>query len=332
MVGESNSGDGLVTYMTIPLLELFSEKELPGNIYLCINHKMIRFRNAGDRLDAEHFNKLVYSHVRYVFIEETHRAAFQRWMGKCKEEHESLPQVTEASQPPVSSEEMQPITQAVGEQRRVLMDIFESPRDDRQVIQAVDTSKKMVSEFLRKPYAANNVLLLQRYSKGILDHSVNVSVLSVYLGLRMGYSHQLILENLAVGALFHDIGKTLVESKGELFSEDDNPQMQKHPTLGAELLEKNPNVPNEVRLIVAQHHECLDGSGYPRRLKGLAVYDLARVVAIANTYDLLISQSLAPTLRERASDALDRLEREFQGKFDPKKLEKAIKILRYSFL
>jgi putative nucleotidyltransferase with HDIG domain len=321
------TSDKRPTYVSLPLLDLSAERDFPGDLYLCLHHKIVKFRNKGDKLDAAAFNKLVYNHVKVVFIEERDREAFTKWIGTNEEEEKAEIVKNEPSP------EAQPIIEAAAEQRRVMMDIFESPKDDRQVKMAVDTSKKMVSEFLRKPFAINNIQAIQKYSKGCVDHSVNVAVLSVFLGLRMGYSHQLILENLAMGGLFHDIGKILIEPKDEeSFNEEGDPALQQHPKLGAEMMEENRDIPNEVRMIVAQHHEYLDGTGYPNKLRGLAIYDLARLVAIANLYDNMISESTLPTMKERANEALDRLERNYEGKLDPKKLEKILKIIRYSFL
>ncbi|MEW6056538.1 MAG: HD domain-containing phosphohydrolase [Bdellovibrionota bacterium] len=328
MNDHSSPADPNVRYFSVPLLQLSAEREFPGNVYLCLNHKMVKYRNRGDKLDAESFNKLVFNHVKIVFIEDSDREAFDKWLaeGNSQDQSEAL---LIAENP-----EAGPIIEAIQEQRRAMMDIFESPREDGAIKGAIDTSKRMVTEFLRKPFALSNVQALQKYSKGCVDHSVNVSMLCVFLGLKMGYSHQLILENLALGGLFHDLGKTEVSPNADdsPMTGEDDPAMREHPKLGAELIEKRKEFNNEVRMIIAQHHEYLDGTGYPAGLKGLAVYDLARLVGIANVYDNLISESQAPTMKERVSEALDRLESDFEGKFDPKKLEKVIKILRYSFV
>ena len=323
-MAEDSKRDPKLVFVTLPMLDLSAESAFPGNVYLCLHHKMIRYRNKGDSLDLAAFNKLIYNHVRYVFIEDADRAVFKAWVATNEKSD-----ATELSTAPPEARE---IVEAVQTQRRAMMDIFESPKDDKAVKEAVEVSKKLVTEFLRKPFAVNNISALQKHSKGAVDHSVNVSVLSVFLGLRMGYTHQIILENLALGGLFHDIGKLLVETKDDAMTNEDDPAMQQHPKLGMELLDKSREIANEVRMIVGQHHEFLDGSGYPSKLRGLAIYDLARLVAIANVYDNLISSSQAPTLKECQIEAVDKLESDFADRLDTKKLEKVVKILRYSFL
>ncbi|MBI2606063.1 MAG: HD domain-containing protein [Deltaproteobacteria bacterium] len=316
-----------VTYVSLNLMDLSAEKPFPGPLYLYIGHKLVRYRNKDDALDSDGLDKLLFNHLRYVFIEDGDRAAFEKWViandAAAKSE-------TAAGATPEAKE----IVESVEAQRRAMLDIFSSARGEPQVKHAIETSKRLVHEFLKKPFAVNNLQALQRYSKGAVDHSVNVSALSVFLGLRLGYSHQLILENLAMGGLFHDIGKMLVERKGDAMMSDDDPAMQEHPHLGKMLLEKlKDKISNEVLMIVAQHHEYLDGSGFPAQIRGLAVYDLARIVTIANVYDNLVSKSTGKTMRERQEGAMAKLESSaYEGKLDPKKLEKSIKILKYSLI
>ena len=109
---------------------------------------------------------------------------------------------------------------------------------------------------------------LQTYSKGTVDHSVNVSVLSVYLAMQMGYSHALILSMSGWGASSMTSVNHAFRSKKEDTQEVIERKMKDHPTLGIKLLESQQKVPNEVKMIVAQHHECHDGSGFPKKLRG----------------------------------------------------------------
>ncbi len=315
-------GDSL--FLSWPAARLVTGQALPGDLFLCIRHRMIKYKHRGDSLSAEDFDKLLFNRVRFVFIEEPLKGQFLSWAKKSDEQADAREMASVEA-------EAKPIAQAVQEARRVALDLFASGGSDEPSKQAVAMAKKMVTEFLKKPFVINNISQLQRYGRGVVDHSVNVSVLSVFLGLRLGYSSQVILEHLALGGLFHDIGKTLIKNNDDKFLEKDDPSFQQHPLVGKQALEANKDVlrevSNEVRMIVAQHHECLDGTGYPNKLRGLAIYDLARLVAIANEYDNLVSECEG-SMNERAKEALTYLERDFEGKLDPKKLEKSIKAIR----
>ncbi len=321
----TNSVDA-TRYVGIPTHELISNRDFPGDLFLCMRHRMIQYIKKGERLSDEHFNKLLFNHVKYVFVEKNQEIVFDQWIKHCNEN--DLPKL------PKVPKDGAEIANAVTNHRRAVLDLFSDARSEPQVTNAINSSKKIVTEFMMKPYAINNVHAISRYSKGVMDHSVNVSTLAVFLGLRMGYTHQLILENLALGGLFHDLGKTLIQKKGDKMISDDDPEMERHPILGKALLEKQRNnkISEEVLMIVAQHHELMDGTGYPNKLKGIGVYDLARLVTIANVYDNLVSKSSKPDLKDRIKDALTIMDTEYRTKLDPRKMEKAVKILETSLI
>jgi putative nucleotidyltransferase with HDIG domain len=177
------------------------------------------------------------------------------------------------------------------------------------------------------PFATRSLSKLQNYSKGTVDHSVNVSVLSVYLALQMGYSHAVILQHLGLGALLHDIGKTQVPLLDSDSKEEIERKLKDHPELGVRLIDSQNEVSSEAKMIIAQHHENWDGTGEPNKMKGAAIYDLARIVSIANVFDELVGDGKG-SLKERQQEALKQLDETLYKRFDPQKLEKALKILR----
>ncbi|PKM80500.1 MAG: HD-GYP domain-containing protein [Firmicutes bacterium HGW-Firmicutes-14] len=121
-------------------------------------------------------------------------------------------------------------------------------------------------------------------------HSVNVAILSGITGIGLGYSSSR-LQELMIGALFHDLGKTLIcdqMSCMHFLPEDETPaELKKHPELGFEVLRQNKSVSILSAHIALQHHEMYDGEGYPRKMTGSDIHEYARIVAIANIYDLL---------------------------------------------
>lgn len=312
--------------------DLLAERELPGDVYLCLHHRLLKYRSQGDSLSVAEFDKLVLNHVDCVFVPADRAGAFAEWSRSY--EAKELASDVEAS-----GDEAKPVVKATVELRRAALDLFSAPESDEQAQAAIATSKAMVTEYLKKPYIIDNIGHLQRYGRGCVDHSVNVSVLSVYLGVRMGYTSQQILEHLALGGLLHDLGKAFMSSaagEDRLIDPSTDPAFRKHPILGVEALEKAQtsfrNISAEVRMIIAQHHEFMDGTGYPLGLQGLGIYELTRVVAIANAYDNLVSESRGDTIQARQLAALERLEAEYAGKLDRKKLEKAIEIIKKSLV
>ena len=126
-----------------------------------------------------------------------------------------------------------------------------------------------------------------------LIHSVNTAVFSVLTGRRMNLS-EIELKNLAEGALLHDIGKVLISSnillKDGKLSDDEFANIKEHSLLGYEILLERTNMSEEARKIALQHHERLDGSGYPYGLYGDQISKLARIVAVSDVYDALTAE------------------------------------------
>lgn len=123
-------------------------------------------------------------------------------------------------------------------------------------------------------------------------HARRVALLAVQCGELLGLSTRR-LRTLAIGALVHDIGKlsvpdAILKKPGPL-EDDEYAVVQRHPEAGARLLQELGGFPPAVRRLVHDHHERLDGSGYPRRLAEDELELETRILAACDVYDALIS-------------------------------------------
>ncbi|MGE5581120.1 MAG: HD-GYP domain-containing protein [Bacillota bacterium] len=129
----------------------------------------------------------------------------------------------------------------------------------------------------------------------IYGHSVNVSIIAVKIGIQMGYN-QLKLADLAVGALFHDIGMTkipleILDKIGGL-TDAELKLIHGHPEEGYNMLKQNQNISASAAHVAYQHHERYNGTGYPRGMAGEAIHEFARIAAIADVYDSMTTERL----------------------------------------
>ena len=145
--------------------------------------------------------------------------------------------------------------------------------------------------------------LVATYEDGEPDaytHLFLSSFMSVILCKNLEWSSSKIIELVAFGALLHDIGmlKLSTEVRNLDVSEMDSEQLEQfkqHPKLGAELLQKYPLVTEPVRQIVYQHHEYVNGSGFPEGLTGIKIYPLAKVVSLGNEFsNFLVEKRISP--------------------------------------
>ncbi|MDR3607897.1 MAG: HD domain-containing protein [Oligoflexia bacterium] len=305
-------------YVTCNLEEIVVGEPLPCNLFIFINFRFITYLLAGDSLSRDAYDRFDFKKVKTLFILAADQARFEAWSAKAKALVKGA-----TGGPPMLPE----IAKARDEARRKAMDIFQSGHPDKAIAQTLQVSKNLVDEVMKHPYAVKSLSQLQGFSQGTVDHSVNVSVLSVYLAMQMGYSHAIILQQVGTGGLLHDVGKTQVKILDEDSVSVISEKMKAHPELGVKMLDAQQKVPNEVKLIVGQHHEHHDGTGYPKKLKGAQIYDLAKIVSIANVFDELVTAA-SGTLVERQRHAIKQLDGPEAHKFDPQKLEKSLKILK----
>lgn len=149
---------------------------------------------------------------------------------------------------------------------------------------------KIVEEILFKKDILLNVMDIRSRDNQMFAHSINVCVLSTVLGKAMLLDKEKV-ETLAIGALLHDIGMMQLDpkllNKTEDLSPEEIEQVKTHTTLGFEELRKRKEFSLVVAHIAFQHHEHLNGSGYPRHLKEGEIHPLAQIVGLADLYDKL---------------------------------------------
>lgn len=128
-------------------------------------------------------------------------------------------------------------------------------------------------------------------SNDLLVHSLNVSKYAVLLGkeLNLGISE---LNILQIGGLLHDIGKIYIPSnilsKSTRLTNDEFEVIKKHTTIGDSLI-PNENY-DEIKKIIRNHHERIDGKGYPDGLKGNEISYFAKIICIADSFDAMTSK------------------------------------------
>jgi putative nucleotidyltransferase with HDIG domain len=142
--------------------------------------------------------------------------------------------------------------------------------------------------FLEDAETTLHLMQFTAQDEGMYYHAMNVAVLSMMLGKMVGVGQEE-MKALCQGALFHDIGKSKIDRKVLLkegrLNRAELDYLRMHPKYGFDILAPSESFPRLALLVVYQHHECVDGSGYPKGIKGLQIHLLSKLVAIADVYD-----------------------------------------------
>lgn len=130
------------------------------------------------------------------------------------------------------------------------------------------------------------------FNEYLHEHQVQVAILAVATGRRRGYRIQQLRE-LALAALLMDIGEMVIKQgvldKDERLTSIELDEMKKHCFLGFQLVREYLNVPLPVAAAVLHHSERINGTGYPQGLRGDDIHEYAKILAICDTYDALIT-------------------------------------------
>lgn len=167
------------------------------------------------------------------------------------------------------------------------------------------------------------------YTRG---HSDRVSEYSVLIGEKLGLTEEQI-KILKIGGLFHDIGKIGIPDsillKPEKLTDDEYSEIKNHPSIGAHIL-GSAKIFQDIIPIVKHHHERYDGNGYPSMMKGEEIPLLARIAAIADTFDAMTSRRSyrGPIDIEQVKEEIKRCE---YTQFDPQIAEVFLEILEHDF-
>lgn len=156
----------------------------------------------------------------------------------------------------------------------------------------VEQVRSVVDEILAGKAPVGGLAEISSVDSYTFAHSVDVCVLSVAAGVKLGYKKADLIK-LGVGALLHDLGKTKVPleilNKPGKLTPVEFAEIKKHPAWGYKLLleEVDGEVDPVSAEVILNHHERYDGSGYPRGLKGDRIGEMAMVCAAADMYNAI---------------------------------------------
>ncbi len=197
------------------------------------------------------------------------------------------------------------------------------------------TESKILEEKLKENYRelvkaiASFLEIKDLYTE---KHSRRIVEDSIYLALQLDMSDEDI-KNIEIGAILHDLGKIKVPgkilNKGSKFNKEEEQIMRKHSQLGEEAIKNIPEFHSASKLI-RHHHERYDGKGYPDGLKGEEIPLGARIIALIDAFDAMLSDRpyrKALTYKEAKQELI----REKGKQFDPYLTDIYLRYLEYKY-
>jgi putative nucleotidyltransferase with HDIG domain len=312
-------------FAAVPLHKIGCNDKLAADVFVKVGDKFIKFKELGDFIPEDKFNYFISKNVKVLFVHVEAKAVFETAVEEAK------------------LETIEILTKDIGEENREIAKehvelrerVYETFLDEKLSNETVDILKDQVAHFVEtvknKDPSADIFLKLTSMNNTVAEHSMNVANLSLLFGMVTGQSSPIVLENLYMGALFHDYGKAKIPA--DVMEKPNSVAYEKaiknHPNAGVEVLKSIPNIPKPVLTIVSEHHEQFSGVGFPRGISKDAIYGLSRIVAIANLFDNIVFEN-RNNKSKMYTNAIKVLEYDKGKQFDPDLLPRIIDCLKLS--
>lgn len=160
-----------------------------------------------------------------------------------------------------------------------------------------DASKSIASELLKaiddNDALAVDISMLKVSDEYTFKHSVDVATMAMIVAKKMGYSEEEVYD-IGVAGLLHDLGKAKVPpeilNKPGKLTEEEFEIMKKHSIHSYNILKENKGIKDSVKLAVLQHHEKINGQGYPMGLEASQICKFAKILTVVDIYDALVTE------------------------------------------
>ena len=281
-------------------------RPLVFDVFIKIAGEIILFKKVGDVVSQMRLDDLLKHSVKEIYIPKNQRDIY-------------LKSLKDIVKDPDSSNEVK--GRFIKETAfNHIEDLFNNK--DVSVIAKESTGlvEDMVEFISTDLSAATSLMKLSSHDYYTYNHSVNVSVYSIAICKTVLGEDKNLLVTAGLGGLLHDLGKRKVDSKlinkpGKLDAEE-WVEMKRHPGYGYELLQDVPSISDDIKRIVHEHHEHMDGTGYPQGLTDTQILKLSKIASVADVFDALTTKR---SYKEActAKEALEIMANMQEGKFDP---------------
>ena len=273
--------DGLIP---ISMATLSPTSLLGIDIYLRANAQSpaVLFCLANECPDFDRLLPLVRQGVNKLFIDSGDRGRYQQYLRENWTE--------------LLAEESSPVANRAAIMSEVIRDVLNeefSNGDIDSVVAATQRLGKATCDlFSDQTIVAQQLCNVLHHDYATFTHCTNVSMYCVLLARELGFSKS-DLREIAVGGLLHDLGKLQIDERiltkpGKL-DDFEFREIKKHPGIGFALLVERDDLGFGQLMVTYQHHERIDGSGYPVGCLGDEIHPWARLCAIVDVYEALTS-------------------------------------------
>lgn len=309
-------------YKRVRIMRFLNFSDVPCDVFIKLPSKYLKMINLNEEYDPDRIEKYKQKKVRYLYVPTGQHEALIDKFGD--EVFKALDNLGDAPVEKRNTAELAAFEHVLGSCKEFGID----EKTSKKITRAINSQLKTVS----KMKGSSGILeMMEKVINGadyISEHSLMISYISGQICMATDWGSTAALEKLSMAALLHDGSFTdshlatihdLDKTSLTNISEKEKEFINEHAGLSASLVSGGKNIFPDVDVIIAQHHENPEGTGYPRKLGSLSISPLSCIFIIAEAF---VSQIYG---KSKADIDMDNLKNEFQERFDKGNFKKPLK-------
>ncbi|OYZ22163.1 MAG: hypothetical protein B7Y39_08225 [Bdellovibrio sp. 28-41-41] len=273
-----------MNHTSIRVSTLRGDQKITFDVFVKINDKMVHYLRRGDSFEGARLKRFKEKKLKNLYIINDDEPNYRNY----------LKINIESAYDPNSQKDMQLRAEIIqGDQQFHVEEVFERP-EDKTAYEATKAATSKYVEFLTKNApAAASILKIENTDKNLAHHGVTVGTMAVALSQKLKLTDPKASQWLTLGSLLHDIGlhDSPINFQQPLtaLAAPDLATYKNHPQSGIEKLKNTMHFDPQVLKIINEHEECIDGSGFPKKLIENQLDELSIIVSSCNAMDRLLT-------------------------------------------
>lgn len=253
-------------------------------------NKFVKILHQGESFDSSRLKKFSLSNLEYLYFKTEDRATYINYTTQL------LKKIIGTETGTIEKK----VKYANSVVEKYLEQIYTSGIKPSLIEEGKGICENMFNLIQKEPELSNIFNSYEDYDPPAFAHLFLTSFFSTLTCKNIDWAGKRTIEVIALGALLHDIGKvklppTMRDKDLAKMSQKEIELYKTHPKLGVDILSKFSSIPEPVKQIVYQHHEYVNGEGFPNKLSGSKIYPLAKVVSLCDSFSsFLVREKLAP--------------------------------------
>lgn len=314
-------------YCRVPIEDFVSGSYAALDIFIKVGkERFIRVGRKGSPVSRERLSAYKMKGLKHIYIRDKDFSEYVKF-------NQNILKAASAKRQDVSEDKKIQLSKHVVES--CVQDIYVNGLDKGRYEVAAEQLDATLDLVKKNKDLSSLLAILQQRADKLYAHSVAVSLYSTLIANEIEWTSDQTKARISMAGLLHDIGKKelppelLAKSRSQM-TEEEVALFKSHPSRGKEILSRVSSIPNDVIVVTAQHHENVQGQGYPNKMTKLRIHPFALVVAVADEfceYALGDVGDEGPMLS--AHEAIERMYSVGRGEFDPAMIKALMQIFDY---